>query len=73
MNEEQEARERRSIILRLIAGAYLLYLTYGLMKDVWAGQVTNLLLILAAGAVFGIIGAILVVTSCRYLYQHRNK
>lgn len=71
MDDEQKSAAKGSAVLRLMAGGYLLYLTAGLVKDILAGQVIYLPLILLAAAGFGIIGAALIITSCRYLYRNR--
>ena len=61
-----------SYYLRAFAGAYLLYLVYGLLIDYKNGMLTNKLFIVVAICVFFAAGALLIYTSLRYLYIHRG-
>ena len=72
MDENKKAREKGSAILRLGAGAYLLYLVYGLVGDMMSGGTLPVFLVGLITVVFFVIGVLLIFTSCRYLWKNRN-
>lgn len=61
--------ERGSYIIRLVAGAYLLYLAYSLVKSLIAGEVEQPTLVMIAAAAFIILGAALLVWGLRGVMQ----
>ena len=70
-DKSNEDRKRTSY-LRAIAGAYLLYLVYGLLEDYKNGVSGNEVLILGAIFIFSTAGVLLIYSSLRYLYIHRG-
>ena len=65
--QKNKANQKGSYYLRIIGGAYLLYLVYGLLEDYKNGRVSNETLILAAIFVFFAVGLFLIYTSVRHL------
>ena len=61
-----------SYYLRTFAGAYLLYLVYGLLEDYKNGVSNNDPLILCAIFIFFTVGILLMYSSLRHLYIHRQ-
>ena len=73
MAEEEKGKQKASHLIRLIGGAYLLYLVWGLAGDLRSGQVVHRGLILSAAVIFAILGILFLVTSIRYLLKDRDK
>ena len=59
--------EQITLILRLLCGGYLIYLAWGLFKDGAGG------LFLAAGAVFALAGAALLVFTLRTMMRREDQ
>ncbi|WP_426350369.1 hypothetical protein ACPWSR_03765 [Alloiococcus sp. CFN-8] len=70
--DKRKEVNKGSYYLRAFAGAYLLYLVYGLLEDYKNKPLTNELLIIVAICVFFAAGIMLLYTSLRYLYIHRG-
>mgnify|MGYP003502399842 CR=1 FL=1 len=66
-NQKNKVNQRGSYYLRIIGGAYLLYLVYGLLEDYKNGRASNETLILGAIFVFFAVGLFLIYTSVRHL------
>ena len=55
--QKQAQIDQRRRMIQLLAGTYLLYLAYQLMKGIWDGTAETVALNAAAGAVFAVAGA----------------
>lgn len=64
--------EKRSGILRLVAGAYLVYLAYSLFKGVRAGDTGNPVVMMGAAIIFAVLGAVIVYFGIRGLRQQAD-
>ena len=74
-NENREDRQRGWInYFRVLAGCYLLYLAYRLMRGIWGGSADSLLLNGVGGAVFAAAGAAILWREWRaYQYAKRHR
>lgn len=65
--------ERASSIIRIAAGAYLLYIAYSLIKSLMSGEAGNQTLIIVFIAVFIILGAIILFFGVRGMVQQSKQ
>lgn len=64
--------ERGSNIIRLVAGAYLLYLSYSLIKSLMAGEVEQRTWVIIAISAFIVLGIAILGWGLRGVMQMRN-
>lgn len=68
MKEKGGRSDMTSYSLRLVAGLYLLYLDYSLIKE-WNNGNANRIIIAAATILFAVVGILLVVHSARNMIR----
>ncbi|RGY97708.1 hypothetical protein [Clostridium sp. AM58-1XD] len=70
--EKKQRGNNSSYMFRLVIGAYLVYMAYGLVKEMLQGTAPLSILTAACTVLFGVVGTLLVVVSGRRLYLSRR-
>lgn len=64
--------ERGSNIIRMVAGAYLIYLAYSMVKSLLSGEGGQQVLVIIAAVVFVVMGGLFLAWGLRGTIQMRN-
>ena len=70
--EKKRKGNNSSYMFRLVIGAYLVYMAYGLIKEMLQGTAPFNVLTAGCTVLFGVTGTLLVVVSGRRLYLSRR-
>lgn len=69
---EKKQQKNSSYMFRLVIGAYLIYLAYGLIKEMAEGSAPLGIMPILCSVLFGAAGILLVVLSGKKLHESRN-